>query len=347
MARRFFTARSIRRFFTARSIRILVLLNRRRIRWLVAILGVSVLLLACVLIFPSWLYPSLHSAELVGLEPVERVQAQAERLKLQNDVRTTLLQGVAGLAILAGGALAWRQLQVTREGQITERYTRAIDQLGRDEPEIVLGAIYALERIARDSAPDRIPVGEVLAAYIRRHAPWPPQPPAQLESDAAIEQLPPLRERAPTVQAALTVLGRSGFGAFLAVRKGYSRSEFVSLEATPGDPYRSSNIFEIPGYLTAGRRDLARTDLRRAELAGAELQYANLAETHLEAADMTGAHLPGANLARANLTGANLRGAKLWHARVNRATRGVEKWETMPGIDDEVTLIEGTPPRSP
>ena len=93
MARRFFTARSIRRFFTARSIRILVLLNRRRIRWLVAILGVSVLLLACVLIFPSWLYPSLHSAELVGLEPVERVQAQAERLKLQNDVRTTLLQG--------------------------------------------------------------------------------------------------------------------------------------------------------------------------------------------------------------------------------------------------------------
>ena len=115
MARRFFTARSIRRFFTARSIRILVLLNRRRIRWLVAILGVSVLLLACVLIFPSWLYPSLHSAELVGLEPVERVQAQAERLKLQNDLRTTALQPIAGLAVLAGAVLAFQQLTADRQ----------------------------------------------------------------------------------------------------------------------------------------------------------------------------------------------------------------------------------------
>ena len=72
-----------------------------------------------------------------------------------------------------------------------------------------------------------------------------------------------------------------------------------------------------------------------------------MARANLTGANLTRADLFDANLEGADLRGADLRGAKLWHARVNRATRGVEKWETMPGIDDEVTLIEGTPPRSP
>src|SRR5829696_516895 len=45
-------------------------------------------------------------------------------------------------------------LRITEQGQITERFTRAIDQLGETELEIRLGGIYALERIAKDS-PER------------------------------------------------------------------------------------------------------------------------------------------------------------------------------------------------
>jgi hypothetical protein len=52
----------------------------------------------------------------------------------QNNVRTTLLQGFAALLILTGAAIGaavtLRQVRTTREGQITDRYTKAVDQLG-------------------------------------------------------------------------------------------------------------------------------------------------------------------------------------------------------------------------
>ena len=44
-----------------------------------------------------------------------------------------------------------RNVQVLQEGQITERFTRAIEQLGSENMAICLGGIYALERIAKDS----------------------------------------------------------------------------------------------------------------------------------------------------------------------------------------------------
>src|SRR5215217_7240664 len=68
-------------------------------------------------------------------------------------------------------------LRITEQGQITERFTRAIDQLGESdaktgEPklEIRLGGIYALERIANDSPErDYSPVMAVLTAYVREN----------------------------------------------------------------------------------------------------------------------------------------------------------------------------------
>jgi hypothetical protein len=70
---------------------------------------------------------------------------------------------------------AQEELWLTRQGQITERFTRAIDQLGHDRTEIRLGGIYALERIAKESEEDHWPIMEVLTAYVRQHAPWQPE----------------------------------------------------------------------------------------------------------------------------------------------------------------------------
>jgi hypothetical protein len=75
------------------------------------------------------------------------------------------------------------QLRLTEQGQITERFTRAIDQLGATDDdgnprlEVRLGGIYALERIDKES-PERAyhsTVMEVLTAYVRENAPWPPK----------------------------------------------------------------------------------------------------------------------------------------------------------------------------
>jgi hypothetical protein len=76
-----------------------------------------------------------------------------------------------------------RQLQQAEQGQITERFTSAIDQLGSEKLEVRLGGIYALERIARDSLEmenspgrDYATIMDVLTAYVRENAPWPPKP---------------------------------------------------------------------------------------------------------------------------------------------------------------------------
>jgi hypothetical protein len=74
--------------------------------------------------------------------------------------------------------------ELTGQGQVTDRYTKAIEQLGSKEIDVRIGGIYALERIARDSARDQPTVMEVLAAFVRDHSPeqWPP--PAVYEAGA-------------------------------------------------------------------------------------------------------------------------------------------------------------------
>ena len=74
--------------------------------------------------------------------------------------------------------ISQRTLEAQQDQQVTERFTRAIDQLGATDEqgnkklEIRLGGIYALERIARDSpGRDYATVMEVLSAYVRENAP--------------------------------------------------------------------------------------------------------------------------------------------------------------------------------
>jgi hypothetical protein len=64
-----------------------------------------------------------------------------------------------------------RTHELTEQGQVTDRYTKAIEQLGSGTLDIRIGGIYALERIARDSARDHPTIMEVLTAFIREHSP--------------------------------------------------------------------------------------------------------------------------------------------------------------------------------
>ena len=48
----------------------------------------------------------------------------------RKDLVLAVAQILGGTALLSGLYFTWRTLKVNREGQITERFTRAIDQLG-------------------------------------------------------------------------------------------------------------------------------------------------------------------------------------------------------------------------
>lgn len=94
-----------------------------------------------------------------------------------------------------------RTVELTGQGQVTDRYTKAIEQLGSDKLDVRVGAIYALERMAGASPRDQPTVMEVLAAFIRERSreQWPrPEPGAAM----------PEHKTRPDVQAALSVIGR-------------------------------------------------------------------------------------------------------------------------------------------
>jgi hypothetical protein len=255
-----------------------------RRRWPLAGLAALAVILACVLVIPAWLVRWELGAQARTLSP-------ADKAKAMNDVRATLLQGIGGAVILLGAYFTYRQLQTGREqlqiaqqGQVTERFTRAIDQLGHPELDVRLGGIYALERIANDSPNDRATIAEVLTAFVRGHAPWPPRLPGQYRADAPIEQVPELQARAPDVQAALTVLAR-----------------------------------RQPLPKPRGRLDLEASDLRKARLEDADLQDASLAKANLQETILDAANLQGAILYNVNLQGAVLADAKLQKASFDGA----------------------------
>ncbi|HEX8135211.1 MAG TPA: pentapeptide repeat-containing protein [Actinomycetes bacterium] len=306
-----------------------------RVRWPLAGLAALVLILACVLVIPQWLVRWELGAQV-------RTLSAADKAKATNDVRTTLLQGIGGAVLLLGAFYTYqqvqtgrRQLHLAQQGQVTERFTRAIDQLGSDHLDVQLGGIYALERIARDSPDDRDTIGEVLTVYIRRHAPWPPRLDGQPPAEAAIEDVPELQVRAPDVQACLTVLGRGGFaeqppelGDELDLHEVDLRKAYLLHANLVGASLYGANL---AGAVLAGvnltRAYLSDVNLARAEITGADFTSVDLALANLEKATLEGAILDQADLGRANLSGALLERAELEGAHLEKAVAdGNTKW---------------------
>jgi uncharacterized protein YjbI with pentapeptide repeats len=236
----------------------------------------------------------------------------ADKGEAENDVRSTLLQSLAGL-VLAGGLYftaqtlkhnresAARTHQLEREGQITERFTQAIDQIGKDRPvEVRLGGIYALERIARESESDHGPIMEVLTAYVREHAPGPPP----TDPRPASAEDPVYDPPSVDVQAVIAVLGRRELG-----RQEHDLDlSRVKLRYATFAKGSHEGHFEKAIFKGA---DLERAWLAETHLAEADFLSANLFWANLEGADLRGAGLMSAYLVKANLNGATLTGAKL------------------------------------
>jgi uncharacterized protein YjbI with pentapeptide repeats len=179
-----------------------------------------------------------------------------------------------------------RTYELTEQGQVTDRYTKAIEQLGSDTPDVAIGGIYALERIARDSPRDDRTVTEVLSACIRAHSreQWP-----KPDADGTTHE----RSTRPDIQAALTVIGRR-------------------------NPERDIRPINLSGA-NLTRADLTHANLTGAELNSVDLTDASLRGATLEAANLQGVKLIGADLKDAHLVGADFQPAV---ATVSRAVGG-------------------------
>jgi uncharacterized protein YjbI with pentapeptide repeats len=256
-----------------------------------------------------------------------------------------------------------KNAEAANQKQITERFSKAIEQLGSDKPEVILGGIYTLERIARDSEPDQWTIMEVLTAFVRQNAPIIEENESQSPEDQ--EKFLELRI---SIQACLTVIAErkhpdlenkyldltevniSGFNLERAdlIKANLERADLTEAnleraDLTGADLFKAdltgANLFtadltgaKLPGaYLEEAklfRAKLFRAVLIEANLTKAYLEEANLTEAYLIRAYLEGANLTGANLTGANLTGANLRGADLTGANLTGAYRLEPDWIT-------------------
>jgi uncharacterized protein YjbI with pentapeptide repeats len=242
--------------------------------------------------------------------------SRSDLLKARNDVRTAGIQIVGGAALLGGLLFTYQAnkvdrdtLRVSEQSQITERFTRAIDQLGSDKADVRLGGVYALERIAGDSKTDAGPIVKILAAYLREH------------QGRAAAPAP----RAPSASAILP-LARQWKGSCAAPLPDWATS---SLSNSPAD---------VQAALTVLQKLLARTQTRSLDLSSV-----NLAGAHLESIPLLGANLSGANLAfvcasQARLDGANLDSGALTFVDLTSAHL---QGATFRGADLSFSLLTG------
>ncbi|MFK0256306.1 pentapeptide repeat-containing protein [Streptomyces sp. NPDC090445] len=215
------------------------------------------------------------------------------------------------------------QAELTREGQVTDRFVAAVKLLGSETLAERLGGVYALERVMGDSARDHDAIVQLLAAFIREHAP--------VASDSGVR--PPGED----VRAALSVLGR---------RPDREDEHEIDLSHTA---LLKVNLHQarLEGVLFVGSC-LDGATLVGARLRGSSFYQASLARVHADNADLSCAQLSEANLKRADLTGADLRDALLTDASLQGAHLGAAnlKGADLSGarlIDDDgtgITIVE-------
>ncbi|WP_339382336.1 pentapeptide repeat-containing protein [Nostoc flagelliforme] len=242
-----------------------------------------------------------------------------EKIEYINQALTTVAIIIGGLALIVNAyytyrlsfgvnqsvltkllyrTLAWdnnivtdiKNTQETLEEIVPERFSKAIEQLGNEKIETRFAAIYALERIARDSHKDHWTIMEILAAFIRENAPVN----QKYEESQHSSKLP------TDIQTALTVIGRRD-----------SHKDPVNQKLD----LRNTDL---------SNADLTEANLSKAILVGANLQWVNFTRANLSEADLSITYLCGsifyeANLQKAILPEANLQGVVLRKANLSKA----------------------------
>jgi hypothetical protein len=242
--------------------------------------------IACLLL--TWFVPRLQVKDLAA-------NAANEKFLAENEARKTIAQIIGGLAILIGlystnatlkvanqqasltqgqldvaqdqFKLAQEQFGLAQSGQVTDRFNKATEQLGKDSSIAErLGALLAFKRLAVDSKPDSWRVMTLIAAWIQAKAPRSPM-------------APPTRSKLPTdIQQALYVLN----------------SRDVSQDH-PGDDFLDLSGTDLRGaYLY--NANLASMWLDDINFDGANLTNADLHDSSVMGASFKGAHVEGANL---------------------------------------------------
>lgn len=227
----------------------------------------------------------------------------SERLSAENDVRSTLMGGLAGIFFIVTAYFTWRQIQLTQDKQFAEQFSKAVDQLtDQDRVDVRLRGIYSLESLARSSRKDRAQIDTVLSEFALRCS-------REIGEQAKESKAkgPRLKRRSPELHAILEVIGR---------RHVYTKA--------PGR-LELDGLYAIDAHLDQTR--LMNAFLRNAQFKHSHLNGARFEKCSLRNAWFTGCELEDADFSGSDLRDAHFEGAKLEGVRMAGAWYNDEtKW---------------------
>lgn len=234
---------------------------------------------------------------------------QGERGGLGGLGTGALLVGLLGAPFLVWSTVIKQTtLNFQREGHITDRISKAVEQLGAEKTvkvpgdgahgkpvertvpniEVRIGGILSLERIAQDSTRydrgrDHVRCMEILCAYVRENAKLGTEEEAADDAEAALPRI--------DIQMVLDVIRRRS-------------REQVRVE-----------------HSAKYRLDLRRSDLRNCDLSGGDytgtlFSSSTLEGARLHKAVLRGTKFQGCMLSKADFFDANLEGVDMLHAKI-------------------------------
>lgn len=311
----------------------------RSLRW-TAILGV--IAAAALLALAAWAWwhvPALYIEPAPGNDEAVQAAREATRSQAIVTTRASVLAALAGLGALVtiainarNSAIANRNAEIaaqnakiaaetlattnetfriTERGHLTDRYTRAIEQLGNtDSLTIRLGGIYALQQVATETRQDEdhAMVVEVLSAFVRTTlAETTTVPTGAYQQHPKGKSYPPTESMPVDVLAAISVLAQLP-------DRDDMRADFSGVDFT-GWNLRGARL--IDGDLT--EVNLRGVDLYDVDLDGLELEGADLTRAHLAECDFKKVGLLGTYLCEANASDSDFRGVSMMYADLSGA----------------------------
>ncbi len=309
-----------------------------------------------ILLSPIWV--ALIAYILVGLT---RMAIAFDPTDQDADLRWHIL-GFVGLVTALGALVSAplalirvytteRQTRTAEQGHMTDRISKAVEQLGAEKTvkvsgndktieetkpniEVRIGGLLSLERISQDSVKydkgrDHVRVMEIICAYIRENA---------KARDARVSLYEKFENNKDPDDPYDPPLSDAQFMDREGINQAFDLEDFISIKALKmwADKLPPPREDIAIALQIIGRRDekqlqieaqnepsyqldLKRTNLQKSALAGMPLKGILLDQARLQGADLTSVQLQGAKLEGVQLQGANLKGAKLQGANLAMA----------------------------
>ncbi len=226
---------------------------------------------------------------------IDLLTLEKDRLNTQHAIYGTLIQALGGAFFVITAYFTYRNVRAAEEKQVTERFSKAVEQIGNEQIQVRVGGIYSLERIAKDSPKDHWTIMEVLTSFVQEKSQKRHIPNTKITLD---------------IQSALIVIGRRDFS---------KDPEYGSFDLSNTNLQEANLSRANLSGANLSNVNLQKANLGEANLSGANLSRANLSETELLKAKLEHAHLISANLSESNLAQASLRKASLLNTDLHEA----------------------------